>query len=431
MAFRLKIYSVSFILQIISVLSFSQVISKEKQIGNLFFCKDTVHEIKIYINQCNAWDSLIKYKNDTLNQFIQANISIDKKMYYSVGCRLKGESSFDFYPGHKKSIKIKFNKYIKKQKLDGLSNLNLNNGFKDPTLMREKLFFDFLRKERVPAPRCTYSNIYLNNEYLGLYCICEQINQDFYSNNFGNRDGNSYKGDPMATFQYLGENAEIYYPKYSKESNSAANNWIDLLTFIKTLNDSISSDEVYKTNLDKIFNVENCIKIWVITNFFVNVDAYNLLYPHNFYLYKNTSTGKFEWIPYDANYAFAAWTPIFSEQQATNLSILYLPIQINQRPLLKRIMNNKIYKAFYITYAKQLLKTSFTQENINKEIDKLAFLIRKDIYPDKAKMYSNDNFETNIDKTIGDVNDPGNFIPGLKSFITKRIIFLNKELKNL
>ena len=55
------------------------------------------------------------------------------------------------HPGDKKSFKIDFNKFISGQNYDGLKKLNFSNGFKDPTCMREKLFFDVCRQVGVPG----------------------------------------------------------------------------------------------------------------------------------------------------------------------------------------------------------------------------------------------------------------------------------------
>ena len=57
--------------------------------------------------------------------------------------------------------------------------------------------------------------------------------------------------------------------------------------------------------------------------------------------------------------------------------------------------------------------------------------IRIAVYADVNKMYSNKDFDTNISTTIGDPLDPGNFIPGLKSFIVDRRRNIEEELQQL
>ena len=51
---------------------------------------------------------------------------------------------------------------------EGLKKFNLNNGFKDPTFLREKMTLDFCRRHGITAPRCTYANLYRNDTLWGL-----------------------------------------------------------------------------------------------------------------------------------------------------------------------------------------------------------------------------------------------------------------------
>ena len=80
-------------------------------------------------------------------------------------------------------------------------------------------------------------------------------------------------------------------------------------------------------------------------------------------------------------------------------------------------------------YITDLLKDKFTYGVLSNEIEALARKIRRSVYYDSLKMYSNTEFETNIKSTIGNVKDAGAFIPGLESFIVQRISAVKKELK--
>jgi hypothetical protein len=86
-------------------------------------------------------------------------------------------------------------------------------------------------------------------------------------------------------------------------------------------------------------------------------------------------------------------------------------------------------RAFYINYIKELLGDSFTEKHFNKEVDRLARQIRRSVYEDNKKMYTNQEFEKNLHTEIGDINDPGSYIPGLKSLVKARIQAVKKELK--
>lgn len=408
---------------------------KTKANGELIFNSDKVHEIRIYMTQCNYLDSLFYYKKhyDIAGEanYMNCNVTIDNVNYYSVGIRMKGESSFENYPGNKKSLKLKFDKFIKKQSANGLDVLNLINGFKDPSMMREKIFLDYLKENGIPAPRCTYADVYLNNEHLGLYFITEQIDKIFLKNHFGSNKGSLYKGEPFATFEDKSSEEKYFKRNYIKQIGDTSN-YSDLLSLTQTINTKYISQAEQKNAIDKSLNTTSLLKVWAITNLFNNIDAYNIIYPHNFYIYFNEITQKFEWIPYDANYAFCAWSPIFDLKTAENLSIFYVNESFHsKKPLQNVLFSNNDYKKEYIEIVTNLLKTSFTETYIKHKTDSLALKIRKYVYNDSAKMYSNQDFETNIKSNIGNINDAGNFIPGLNSFIKSRIIAVNNELRIL
>ena len=68
---------------------------------------------------------------------------------------------------------------------------------------------------------------------------------------------------------------------------------------------------------------------------------------------------------------------------------------------------------------------------MHQQIDSIALRIRVSVYADVNKMYSNTEFDTNINTTVGDPSDPGNFLPGLKSFIEARRKSIEKQIDEL
>jgi spore coat protein CotH len=115
-----------------------------------------------------------------------------------VGVRLKGNSSYS-HPGNKKAFKIDFNEFISGQNYDGLKKLNFSNGFKDPTLMREKIFLNLCREAGDPAPRANFANVYFNGTLWGFYTAVEQIDDQFLDWRILDDDGNLlYSKNPIS-----------------------------------------------------------------------------------------------------------------------------------------------------------------------------------------------------------------------------------------
>lgn len=416
----------------------------KKDYGKAFFEKDSIHVIRIYFTQCNYWDSLVNHKKlyDSLeiSNHLQANIIIDNKKIYSVGIRFKGESSYEFYPGKKKPFRIKFNKYYKDQDFQGLEELNLTNNFKDPSMIREKIYLDMMNKEGLPAPRATFAKVYIMDKYWGLYLVNESIDKVFLETRFNDSKGNLYQGEPQASFVYLGNEPSKYWNRYTLKNNTKQNDWTDLVKFIKVINDTVLSKEDYVRKLETNFNLDKCLRAWAINNLLGNIDAYNMFYPHNFFVYHDSLNFKWHWISLDGNYAFAAWNPVMNLPNLINLNVM-IPDSVpdkEPRPLLLHTLgDNRTIQKRYIAIMGEMVRKYFKDDGMEKTIDSLSSRIRLSVYADTNKMYSNSDFDANINSTIGDPLDPGNFIPGLKAFIIARkksiedqIEIINKKLQD-
>ena len=91
-----------------------------------------------------------------------------------------GGDSFDGTASTKKPLSIKMDAFTKGQDLYGYDNINLHNGFNDPTMMREVISYEILR-EYMPAPRANWVDVYVNNVYWGLYINIQQVDKGMVS----------------------------------------------------------------------------------------------------------------------------------------------------------------------------------------------------------------------------------------------------------
>ncbi len=156
-------------------------------------------------------------------------------LYDNIGVRFKGFSSFWGYPGDKKSLRIKFNKY-KDHRFNGLKKVSLNNGWNDPTMLREKLFLDFLYEHDIPAPRANFARVFINDTYHGFYTLVEHVDKTFLQHRFNDNDGNLYKAEKLADLTWKGNEQEEYYEQFELKTNEKENNWQDLIHFLNVIN---------------------------------------------------------------------------------------------------------------------------------------------------------------------------------------------------
>ncbi|HOH84649.1 MAG TPA: CotH kinase family protein [Bacteroidales bacterium] len=387
--------------------------------GDSIFNMTYIHNLHITFPYPNFFDSLI-YTNIT-DEYIPVDIDFNGEIYSQVGIKVKGNSSFN-NPSQKKSFKLDFNTFVQGQDMHGLKKLNFNNSFKDPSFMREKLNNDFLISHDLPAPRVTYCNVYMNNQLWGLYAIVEEIDDEFCTRWFNSNDGNLFKGDPHGTLQWKGSmNQPLYESDYELKNNSSVNDWSDLISLINVINNT--PDASLPATLDQKMHTEDFIRHWVAENIFVNLDSY-LGSGHNYYIYHDTVTDKFQWIAWDSNESFGSFKMNLSTSQLKNLD-MYFVGQAGARPLCENLLENSHYKNLYdMAYCR--LRDDFSNLYFDPIIDSLRPVIQSSVYSDPKKFYNNAKFDSSFNY---DVKLPeGIVVFGLKPFIAARSVAIQNSI---
>lgn len=396
--------------------------------GDSLFATDQVMTIELNFAQTGYWDSLTaNYLTET---YMAADMTITtlngSRSFPNVAVRLKGNSTYN-HPNNKKPFKIDFNKYVSGQNFDGIKKLNLSNGFKDPSCMREKVFFDFCREAGVNAPRANFANLYINGNLLGFYTVVEQIDDQFLDWAILDDDGNLFKagdnfgtGSSPADLKYYGTTATDYGDRYELKTNETANDWSDLVELLNFINNS--SDADFGSAFSSYFEQQELLRSIAIDNLFGNLDSYTGS-ARNYYLYHNLTTNKWEWIKWDANEAFGSYS------NGQNTSTLDVEYHNSDRPLLDRIFADPVFNTAYKNEICDLIDTYFNNAYLDAKIDAIYNLIQADVYADNNKMFTNANFDSNISSNITSGGGPGGgTIYGLKSFVTTRVNNITQQI---
>lgn len=272
----------------------------------------------------------------------------------TVGLRFRGNTSRS---SNKKSFSLSFNTFVTKGSFLGLEKMDLNGEHNDPSVIRSKLCWDLCRSIGIPAPRANHILLYINDVFWGVYINVEQIDEEFAKLRFGNKKGNLYKCLYPADLTYRSKNPNDYKftvgtrRAYELKTNEDIDDYTDLCTFIDVLNNTPLAS--LPAELEKVLNIETLLKIMVFDVFTANWDGpfYN---KNNFYLYKNTATGKFELIPYDLDNTFGIdW---FNIDWASR-SVYLWSHQSEPRPLYSRILAIPAYRREYTRIFHQLLNS--------------------------------------------------------------------------
>lgn len=406
-----------FVLAVFFIIS---ITAKAQTAGASLFNSSQIHTFEFTFLQQNYWDTLEQNYIDDV--YMPGEVKINGTLVPDVGIKFKGNSSYN-NPSDKKSFKIDFNEFVSGQEYDGLKRLNLNNGFKDPSFLREKLTLDALNAQGIPAPRCTYAKLFINGTFWGLYMLVEEVNKKFLEQHFDENTGNLFKGDPHGTLNWQGNLQASYEDDYELKTNETVNDWSDLINLIDIINNTPVNN--FYNALEEVLNTESFIKSWANYMMFVNLDSY-LGTGHNYYIYHDSVSHVFEWINWDVNESFGNFSSGMNPTQLEQLDIYSMPS--NPKPLIGKMLNNTIYKSHYQEYLCYLAEFVFNEYYLFPKMDSLHSAIQSIVYTDTKKFFTNADFDNSLTQNMN--QQPGFTILGLKPFVTARRQFVSQSLEN-
>ena len=342
-----------------------------------------------------------------------------------VGFRLRGNTS---RWSAKKSFKVSFNSFISGKKWQGIEKMNLNGEHNDPSVIRSKLCWDLFHDFKIPAPRSNHVELFINDNYHGLYINVEHIDEEFVLKRFGNNDGNLYKCLWPADLKYLGPDPDDYKIMqgdrrvYDLKTNTIVDDYSDLAYFIDILNNTPIENLV--NELDKVFNVYDYLKVIAVDIITANWDGY-IYNKNNFYLYKNTETEKFEYIPYDTDNTYGIdWMNI---NWATRDIYNWHNEGSFDRPLYTRLMDTQEFKDQYSYYLHKFVSEHTDTEIFFPRIDEIKNMItpyvENDPYYPLDYGYTISNFHSSYDEALW-----GHVPIGLKPYISTRNSYALSQL---
>ncbi|MGB0851559.1 MAG: CotH kinase family protein, partial [Bacteroidia bacterium] len=332
------------------------------------FRDDVVPSVYINIPQ-SSLDKILDAANRNSDEHYEASFIFDngtiRDTISRIGFRLRGNTS---RKAAKKSFKVSFNEY-EDQKFYGLEKMNLNGEHNDPSLSRSKLCFDFLNYLEVPASRANHVKLYINGTYYGLYLNVEHIDEEFTKSRYGNK-GNLYKCTYGANLAYRGASASNYKQDYYElKKTRGEGDYEDLAKLIDVLNNT--PDGQFECRLEEVFNVHSYLKSVVMEVLTGHWDGPNYN-NNNFYLYFNTLTDKFEYIPYDLDNTLGV---DFLGKEWSDRNIYYWSRGSNGRPLFDKIITREKYEKMYTYLMDKAISEYFNQDSLSPRVYDLKSII--------------------------------------------------------
>ncbi|MCX6305059.1 MAG: CotH kinase family protein [Bacteroidetes bacterium] len=338
----------------------------------------------------------------------------------NVGFRLRGNTS---RYSMKKSFKISFSEYVSGRKYQGVKKINLNGEHNDPTMIREKLFYDIWKKAGMVERRTSFVKLYINNAYYGLYTNLEEMEKEWLTRVYLQTGGNLYKCTYPADLVYHGPLEQTYKDLenetatggrvYELQTNKSQDDYTRLVELITVLNQPAGG--TFAQDIPVILNVDHFLKSLALDVATGNWDDYGYN-RNNYYLYENPADSKVDFITYDPDNTFGVdWFGIdWGIRDCRNWINKSMSLPLSQKLLAVPAFYEK-YKQYLDTIAKNIINpdTIFPRIDLLKQLIQQAAI--EDTYRTLDYGYTVPDFNNSF------IRATDNHTPyGLKPFLDKR-----------
>ncbi len=398
----------------------NHIIKAGDQESKKLYNESNIEEVRLYFSQSNFLTLLASNyasKKDLLCKMVYKGVTYD-----SIGVRYKGQTSYFMNQTQKKSFAVSLDAFKEGQDIDGYNNLNLDNSWTDPSMMREVLYYNLIRNH-TPAAKANFVIVYLNDVSWGVYQNVEQLNKDFLKEWYPNPDGTNLRadvppgtsvgggpgggaqwGDGTAAINYLGEDTTLYKKYYTLKSTDETDPWVALKDASKVLKNSTN----LAADAPKYFDIDKILWHLAAEIAFGDDDSYVYKGKMDYYVYHEPTLGRWATYDYDANSTFvpahSTWSPFYNANKANY-------------PLLNKLLAVPSFRQRYLAHLRTIIDQSFDQASFNILVDTMDRRIKNHVFVDTKKASTNAQYTSEL--TV------------LRKFVTDRRTYLlsNAEVK--
>jgi spore coat protein H len=350
-------------------------------------------EIPIY-NLFIKPNRLIKLKKDIWsNESVIGKLDIQNKRY-DIDVMYRGYYVREFI---KKSYHIHF---YKPKTWNGAKELHLNAEYKDHSLMRNKLSFDFFSNIGVMAPSAEHVFLVLNGKQEGVYLQLESVDEYFFKKRNIPVQSIFYAVDGDANFSLISEYDNA--PKKSLEMGYEIKYGLDeeclfLQEFIFKVNTLLR--EEFEQEIGNYINVETYLRWLAGVVCTQNFDGF----VQNYALCRNGDAGLFEVLPWDYD---ATWG---RDVHGEIMDYDYVRLD-GFNTLSARMLDVPSFRNLYYKYLLEILNNQFTVEFMEPKILELHHLLRPYVLKDPYKKDFIEQFDTEPEFICQFIKDRNNYI---------------------
>jgi hypothetical protein len=373
--------------------------------ADALFDNQVLHRIELTINT-RDWEKLKANFQD--NEYYATMIAWRGQTMRNAYVRSRGSGSRS---GTKPGLRLDFNRTAAgAQEWLGLKSLILDNLKQDPSGMREMLAFRLFERMGLPAPRESFTELYVNGKLAGLYVIVEPVDKRYLARTFGEREAGDTENDGYLfeyrwkypyQLTYLGRELEKYQeilePK-THETESISGLYDPIERMVREINES--RDDLFERNVAPYLDLPLFMKHVATQNLLAEWDGL-LGYAglNNTYLYRFEKKTLSQFLVWDADNTFREIEYSITGEHENNV-------------LMKRAMKIPALRSAYFTSLLEAARSAeeYSEDEaaadvklkiaprgwLEREIDRLYAQIRTAMRSDTLKAFTDAEFEEAI-----------------------------------
>lgn len=296
----------------------------------------------------------------------------------------------------KPNLRIDFNRDVPGQMFFGLSSLVMKANNQDASMLRERAVFKLWDRTGLPASREAHCRLYINNAYIGVFLLTEEIRTEYLNRYLGEGDSDLYEWKPIDSYHFE------WYPNCSARKDGVAcstdpNKWqpipynpeenkktFDLgptIDMVRAINQTADAD------FERVMSGYTDLKLFLfhvaIENVVADFDSIlgDVFGMNNFWLYRYDKTNFHQFLLWDKDSSYDyMYRPIF--QNADQNVLMRRTLALTGR---KNQYLESLYKVAVLAGG----PGGWMEWENNREYT----LIRDAVYADTNKQHDNQNYD--------------------------------------
>jgi len=313
---------------------------------------------------------------------------------YDIDIAYRGSYTRSF---RKRSYIIKF---VNPTTFEGNNIIHLNAEYKDPSLFRNKLSFDFFQDIGVLSPESQHVNLIRNDTLKGVYLQLESVDEYFLEKRGLPPGPIYYAVNNDANFSLLRDERmkKSLIAGYQQAVGDESDDTL-LLDFIKKVNTIPLAD--FHNEIPQFLNIDTFLRWLAGAVCTMNNDGFT----HNYALYRNSNTGLFEFIPWDYD---ATWG---RKVDGGTMEYDYVHIEGKKcNHLCYLLMRVPEFRKRYRMILGDILENKFTVNYMENKVMSLYKALRPHVLLDPYKKRKIDLFDEEPEFIFQYIRDRNNYL---------------------